>query len=204
MATWTQAGKARNDFANMIESLSPEQLKLQSLCREWTAEGVLAHLTAFVETSLFGFFSQMVKAGFNFDKVSIAMANTQLARPVEDVLATLRAKATKSASLPVFPEEMTVADVSIHTQDVRRPLSLPGSLDPAMLRLALDFLTTHKMATTLVKRPSLEGVKLVATDFDWSFGSGDEISGPGEAIMMALANRDVLDELSGPGVAKWS
>ncbi len=203
MATWELAGKARNDFADMVEALTPEQLQEQSNCGQWTAEGVLAHITSFVETGFLGFVGTMFKSRFDFDKVSVSMANTQLKRPVADVLRSLRSQATKSAALPTFPEEMTVTDIAIHTQDVRRPLRLPGSLDDGVLRTALDFLTTDKKAKMMVDLRSLDGVELVATDMAWSYGSGEEIMGTGEAILMALANRDVLDDLAGDGLANW-
>lgn len=70
-----------------------------------------------------------------------------------------------------------------------------------MLVSVLDFLTTSKQAKTLVNDlPSLDGVQLHATDLDWRHGDGAEVSGTGEAIMMTLARRPVLDELRGPGV----
>ena len=203
MATWNVAARARNDFADMIERLTPEQLDQSTYCAEWTARGVLAHVTGFVETGFAKFMGTIVKNRFDFDKVTLDLARTQLARPVGDVLAALRANATKSAAMPMFPEAMTVADMAIHTQDVRRPLGLDGSLDNEVLSDALDFLTTHKMATTLVDRKPLDGVRLVATDSDWTFGEGEEISGPGEALMMGMAGRPVLDELTGPGLSRW-
>lgn len=204
MAEWTRAGAARIEFADMIAGLSAEQLDQQSLCDAWSARGVLCHVTGFVETGALGMIGGVLKSGFNFDKMSIAMADKQLARPVGDVIASLRAKASKSAPMPGFPEEMTMTDVAIHTQDVRRPLGLAGAPSENTVRSALDFITTHKMGTTLIaKRPPLDGVRLVATDMDWSFGEGAEISGTGEALMMALAKRPVLDELSGDGVDLW-
>lgn len=203
MATWETAAKARREFADMIEGLTPEQLEQQSLCSEWTAQGVLAHVTSFVETNLPAFMATIAKSGFNFDKASVAMANKQLARPVPDVIQSLRSKATKSAPLPMFPEELTVSDVTIHTQDVRRALGLEAKIDEGIQRTTLEFLTTHKMATTLVDRRPIEGVRLVATDSDWSFGTGPEITGTSEAIMMGLSNRPVLDDLSGDGLASW-
>ncbi len=165
--------------------------------------GVLAHVTSFVETGFLGFTATMVKHRFDFDHVAIDMADTQLARPVADVIASLRAKATKSAVMPMFPEAMTVSDLAIHTQDVRRPLGLDGRLDDEVLAAALEFLTTHKMATTLVDRKPLDDVRLVATDREWSFGEGDEISGPAEALLMGMAGRPVLDDLTGPGLSRW-
>lgn len=44
------------------------------------------------------------------------------------------------------------------------------------------------------------GVRLVATDLDWSRGSGPEVTGPAEALLMAMAARPcALADLEGPG-----
>ena len=201
MATWELAGTARSDFADMVEALSDDQLGRQTLCGEWDAKGVLAHLVMFVELGAFAFVGQMFKYRFDFDRAWVENAAARHERPTADLLATLRGNATKSAPLPGFPEALTVADVAIHTQDVRRPLGLDGALDERVLRSTLGFLTTAKQAKTLVDDlPSLDGVHLRATDIDWSHGDGAEVTGTGEAIMMALARRPTIDELSGPGV----
>lgn len=203
MAQWNLAAKGRNDFADMVEPLTDEQWQQRSLCDAWTAHGVLAHLTSFVETGIFSFFGHMIKNRFDFDKVSVSMTDERSERSTADLIASLRAKAAKSSPLPMFPERLTVSDTAIHTQDVRRPLGLPGSLDEEVLRTALDFVTTDKMATMLVNRRPIDEVRLQATDLDWSFGDGPEISGPAEAILMGLADRPVLDDLSGEGLARW-
>ena len=205
MATWERAGKVRRDLADMVEGLSEEQLNQQSLCDAWTAQGVFCHVTGFVETPLPRFMWTIAKNRGDFGKASQEMANTQLQRPIADVISSLRSKSTKSAALPTFPEEMTIADTAVHTQDIRRPLGLEGSLDEQTIKIGLDFITTHKLGTTLIQdRPPLDGVKMVATDMDWSLGEGAEISGPGESLLMAVARRDsALDELSGPGLDRW-
>jgi hypothetical protein len=54
----------------------------------------------------------------------------------------------------------------------------------------------------LVPKRRLEGLSLVATDQDWSWGAGEEITGPSEALAMAVCGRAVaLAELGGPGVS---
>jgi hypothetical protein len=46
------------------------------------------------------------------------------------------------------------------------------------------------------------GVRLIATDLDWVHGDGPEVTGPGEALIMAMAARpDALNQLTGPGKA---
>jgi hypothetical protein len=47
----------------------------------------------------------------------------------------------------------------------------------------------------------MDGISLRATDQDWSWGSGAELSGPSEALAMAVGGRYVaLDDLAGEGV----
>jgi hypothetical protein len=43
-------------------------------------------------------------------------------------------------------------------------------------------------------------VRLVATDLDWNHGDGPEVTGPAEALLMAMAARsDAFNQLTGPG-----
>jgi len=43
-------------------------------------------------------------------------------------------------------------------------------------------------------------VRLVATDLDWAHGEGLEVTGPAEALLMAMAARpDAFNQLAGPG-----
>ncbi|MGI9597043.1 MAG: maleylpyruvate isomerase family mycothiol-dependent enzyme [Acidimicrobiales bacterium] len=196
---WELAGKARTDFADMVAGLSDEQMQAETLCTNWTPHHVLGHLTGFVDVGLPAFFFNIAKNGFNFDKASMAAATKMTQRSREDLLTTLRAKATKSSTVPTFPEELTVADVAVHTQDVRRPLGLEGQLDDAVLRSALAFVAEHKMSKLLTGRDP-QAVKIVATDLDLTIGDGPVIEGAGEAILLAMVNRPTHDELTGDGV----
>lgn len=50
-------------------------------------------------------------------------------------------------------------------------------------------------------RDHTQGLRLVATDLDWSAGQGPELRGPGESIVMAITGRaEAIDELAGSGV----
>jgi hypothetical protein len=49
----------------------------------------------------------------------------------------------------------------------------------------------------------VEGLRLVATDIDWHYGTGPEITGPAVALMLAGCGRRVLDDqLAGPGLVE--
>jgi hypothetical protein len=57
-------------------------------------------------------------------------------------------------------------------------------------------------ARALPAQANLRGLRLVATDVDWQHGAGPEVTGPGEALRMALAGRPAaLADLTGPGLA---
>jgi hypothetical protein len=59
-------------------------------------------------------------------------------------------------------------------------------------------------------RSRAKGLRLVASDAGWSWGTGPLVSGPGEALLMAINGRpDALPELTGLGaltarVDTWS
>ncbi len=51
-------------------------------------------------------------------------------------------------------------------------------------------------------KPRAKGLRFVATDSDWSWGTGPEVNGPSEDILLALSGRPAgLPALSGEGAA---
>jgi len=198
---WDLAGKARTDFADLLDSLSEEQLAGRTLCAGWTPLDVAGHLVSFVEISGPAMMLGMAKAGFNADKAFLASAKKYKEMGVPAISAALRAKASKTAPISFFSSGLTILDALVHTQDVRRGLGIDGELDAEALRYALDWVTTHKQRQIHVPPEKIEGLRLEATDIDWSWGSGDLVSGPAEAILMGLNRRDVSADLTGEGVS---
>jgi uncharacterized protein (TIGR03083 family) len=99
-----------------------------------------------------------------------------------------------------FGGRIALTDGMIHQQDIRRQLGIPRTIAAEPLRIALDFTLT---APRLLGAWQARGVRLVATDLDWSHGKGAEVRGAGEALLMAMAGRAAaLDDLEGPGKAK--
>ena len=199
---WDLAAKARGDFADLLDSLTDEQLAGSTLCKGWTPLDVAGHLVSFVELTLPSMMLSMAKAGFNADKAWIANAEKYKAMGVPAISSALRAKGSKTAPMSSFSSGVVIMDVAVHTQDVRRGLGLDGELDPEVLRYGLDWVTTHKQRKIHVPEKDIDGLKLEATDIDWSWGTGAAVSGPAEAILMAINGRDVRSELDGDGVSQ--
>jgi hypothetical protein len=48
----------------------------------------------------------------------------------------------------------------------------------------------------------IQGLRLVADDLDWSWGTGPEVHGSAEALVLMLTGRPIrAEELTGPGAA---
>lgn len=199
---WDLAGKARTDFADLLDSLSEEQLGGQTLCARWTPLDIAGHLVSFVELSGPAMMLSMAKAGFNSDKAWNANAAKYKAMGAPAISAALRANADKTAPMSFFSSGVTTLDVAVHTQDIRRGLGIDGALDADVLRESLDWATAHKQRKIHVPPDQIEGLRLEATDMDWSWGSGDLVSGSAEAILMGINRRDVSADLTGDGVSK--
>jgi uncharacterized protein (TIGR03083 family) len=94
-----------------------------------------------------------------------------------------------------------LTEAVVHHEDMRRPLGLLRAVPEERLRVALGVIA-NRPATGTGGNRRRRGVTLRATDIDWTIGSGPEVSGSCEAILMPLAGRrDALDELSGDGEA---
>jgi uncharacterized protein (TIGR03083 family) len=181
----------------MVDTLDDDQWNGQTLCDGWTPHDVLAHLTWFADTQ--SFLSAIEANDFNL-AAAIADGVSQLRqRSTTELINTLREYATAPLPIPGAPEQGTVCDIAIHTQDVRRGLGLPGDLIASSLQGCLEFIVTHDYAAIMFDRTKVQGLRLVASDIDWTHGDGLEVVGPAESLMMALAGRPTLAELTGAG-----
>ncbi len=100
----------------------------------------------------------------------------------------------------VIPAKEGLLDHVVHHQDMRRPLGMSRQIPEERLVAALGVAPGLNGFVGSKKRAA--GLRLVATDVDWSHGDGPEVRGPGEAILLALTGRPtVLNELVGEGVA---
>lgn len=199
---WDLVAEQRISFADMIEGLE-DKAGHATLCGHWTVHQVAAHLLTFTNLSFPKFMGNMLKNRFNYDVMADKVATAFAAeKSLSEVAADLRRNATKESALPGFPAEMTLSDITIHRQDIRRPLGLGVDLDDGVAEAVLGFMTTHKQAKNLFDTSLLDGLRLVATDLDWSYGSGQTIEGTAEALIMGLAGRAVTEDLTGDGVAR--
>ena len=192
--SWTTCAKARNDFADLLDGLSEEQLNSPSLCSEWRVIDVAGHVVSLVDLSKLQMVKGIAKARGNSDQFLAGAAKDSAAVGAASLSATMRAKA--SQELKPFSEASMVSDTAVHLLDVIRPLGLDTALDAEVMTVSLD----HSAAELAKKFEDSTPPTFTATDIEWSSGSGPEIRGTGAALLLAMNQRDVLAELEGDGV----
>jgi len=190
----------REEFAALLESLTPQQWDSPTLCDKWRVRDIVAHVIGYDPLSRAELLRRMAK-GLVTRGGANAVGVAEFARKSsEELTALMREYAVPHGLTSGFGGKVALTDGMIHQQDIRRPLGIPRSIPAESLRTALDFTT---WAPRLLGALQARGVRLVATDVDWAYGKGPEVRGSGEAVLMAMAGRRVaLDDLDGPGKAK--
>jgi uncharacterized protein (TIGR03083 family) len=103
----------------------------------------------------------------------------------------------------VFPPRLVLLDRLVHHQDIRRALGHRRDVPPDRLLAVLD--ATPTLGSVFRAKSRTAGLRLTATDVGWSWGDGPEVTGPGEALLMAmLGRRSALDDLGGAGLGTFA
>ncbi len=187
----------REDFAAFLETLSPQQWRASTLCERWNVREVAAHAISFDELTRPELVARFLKGRLLVDRINQVGVDEYADRPPEQLVALIREYAHPHGLTAGFGGRVALTDNMIHQQDIRRALDIPRSIPVDRLRTALDFSLYAPMIRGAWRA---RGVRLVATDLDWSHGRGADVQGPGEALLMAMAGRgDAMKDLSGPG-----
>lgn len=189
----------RTDLVALLQSLTADQWAAQSLCTQWTVRDVALHLVSYDELSKLALVATFLRGGVQVNPVNdVALRRYQDIRP-DDIIDLLARNLRPRGLTSGFKGGIALTDGTIHHQDIRRALDLPRTIPVDRLVPVLDFAPG---AYTLPAKNNIKGLRLIASDVEWSRGDGPEVSGTGEALLMAMTGRTAtLNELSGPGLA---
>jgi uncharacterized protein (TIGR03083 family) len=202
VTTLELAREERLEFADFLAALTPEQWAAPSLCAGWTVRDVAAHCVSFEGLSGGQLATRFLKGRLQTDRIN-ALAVADLAgSSTDDLIGLLRDNALPHGLGAGFGGRVALTDNMIHQQDIRRPLGHARTIPAERLTAALDFV---RYSPTIRGALRARGVRLVATDSDWSYGKGPVVQGQGEALLMVMAGRpDALPDLDGPGLTNLS
>ena len=197
-AIFAASAAERHAVADLLDGLDEPALATPSLCEGWDVRTVGAHLASAITARVLPFLLSSIRYA-SFNKANDEASRRAAQQPVADIVAKLRAHADSRFSPPGTGPRAPLTDVLVHSGDMRRPLGLPHDPPAERVLFALEFLSGSR-TFGFVPRGALRGLRLTATDIDFTSGSGPDLRGRGADLMMAACGRSsVLAELSGDG-----
>ena len=199
--SWQVIAEQRLGLARLLEGLADTEWEQPSLCLGWRVRDVAAHVAMAPQVpGLASMLADGIRARGSFHRLNHDIAVRHAARPIPDIVAELRTHAD-SRRLPVVTNYRNVCfDILVHTQDIAIPLGREYPMPIEAARAGVNRVWT--MGWPFWARRRLRGLRLLATDTDWSAGAGTELRGPTGMLLLLLTGRvtTALPHLSGPGV----
>jgi uncharacterized protein (TIGR03083 family) len=188
----------RRSLADFLDTLTAEQWQEQTWCDKWNVQELVGHLTAAGNITAPHFFGGLITSGFSFDRFIDKDLRTYAAGTPADVRARFE-QIVDSNRKPPGPAYIALGEIMTHGEDIRRALGTRGE-HPAAHVVTLAELYKKTGAPMFGKKRSA-GLRLVATDVDWSTGDGPEVRGPGMSLILAMVGRAAaLADCEGEGV----
>ncbi|WP_029107217.1 maleylpyruvate isomerase family mycothiol-dependent enzyme [Mycobacterium sp. URHD0025] len=187
----------RADLAEFLATLTSDEWQTESLCTGWTVKDVVAHVVSYDELGPAGLLKRFVKGRVvRANEVGVAEYSTMsTAGLVEFLNRHLRPQGLTAG----FGGMIGLVDGAVHHQDIRRALGRPRDVPAQRLERILPLVPGNPR---LGAGRRIRGLRLRATDIGWEHGNGPEVTGTGEALLLAMTGRrQAAEELAGPGAA---
>lgn len=195
---WQLIHAERARLADILENLSDDEWRANTLCSDWTVEQVVAHLTAGANTGLLTWLLSMLRAGFNPAKHNERRLVHHLGSTPAETLANFRDSIT-STTAPTKDYPAWLGEVIVHGQDIARPLGLALEPDPAAVGEVARFYAAKDFAVNSKKL--VNGLKIEAKDASFQHGNGPRVRGNLLDLVMSMAGRPgYIQTLEGDGV----
>ena len=189
-------------FHALATTFSADEWAQPSLCDAWSNHDVLAHLVVGYSAGAVAVAAEMRRHSWSFDRANAAMARSLAAlRTPTELLDDFERLTQRPQGLGrYFPPQLLLGDHVTHELDMLFALGR----EPAMPADALVAVLNTQVSVPNPFVPAYRnsrGLRLVATDADWTHGHGPLVRGPAAELVSVLGNRPaMLARLDGDGV----
>lgn len=195
---WKAIDAERARLGALLQTLSRDQWRQQSLCANWDIEKVVAHLSAASSTGSIRWLLNMFRSGFNSDVHNERLLTQEIGRTTGETLSRYQRTEHLRRS-PLNTPIALLGEIVVHGQDICRPLEISLSPTQEAVFSVLQFYSSKDFAVN--SRTLVSGLSLKATDSDFSIGDGPLVYGTQLDLIMAMASRpQALPYLGGEGV----
>jgi uncharacterized protein (TIGR03083 family) len=190
-------------LADLLESSTADVWDAPSLCQGWRTREVVAHVTMPARYAGPEFMKELEAAGGDFTTLSNTVAARDGALPTSELLACLRTEVLHGWQPPGGGPEGALTHCVIHELDIVEAVPLARQVPEDRVARVLGILT--ESGAPNVFGTDLSGVELRADDLDWSYGSGEVVSGPAQVLALVLCGRSVpTSRLHGDTAGRFS
>lgn len=200
---WSVIAGQRRVLADLLAGLDEGQWERPSLCVQWRVRDVAAHVALTPRSpGILRILAMGLRARGDFDAVNRDLALAHADRPPAELVAQLRELADSRRKPAITTLDNLLFDTLVHVQDVAVPLGRTAVMPLDAAREGAE--RVWRMGWPFWARRRLRGLRLRATDVDWSAGTGAEVRGPIQALLLLVTGRAgaVLGRLDGPGVVR--
>jgi uncharacterized protein (TIGR03083 family) len=177
----------RTELAAMLGGLSAAQWDAPTLCAGWRVREVVAHMTMAFRMSAPRFLLEMAKARGDFHRMADVCARRDTAAmSTGELLASLRDNVEHPWSPPGGGTTGALSHDVIHGLDISVGLGLDRRPPPERVGLVLAGMAAKNLRYF---GTDLRGVRLQATDLDWSHGDGAPLRGAAQDLLLAVCGR---------------
>jgi uncharacterized protein (TIGR03083 family) len=177
-------------LASLLASMPTETWDAPSLCENWQVRHVIAHVTMPARLTPEQFGAEMAAAGGDFAVLSDTVAARDASLPLAGQLDALRSPLLHEWQPPGGGAAGALSHAVIHSLDVTIALDRPPAAPNEAVVAVLGQLAAANGGFFGV---DLTGVRLEATDTDWSWGSGETVRANSDLLVALLSGRTLPD-----------
>ncbi|TMR96393.1 maleylpyruvate isomerase family mycothiol-dependent enzyme [Nonomuraea basaltis] len=197
---WAALEIERRGLADLLDALPEADWERLSLCTGWRVRDVAAHLALATKATVPWVLAEFVRARGDFDRMVHDTAVRHARLPIREIAEQVRDSAGSHRRAPSTKPLDPLFDVLVHGQDIAVPLGVDRAMPLDSARTCATFIWQRGFPFHPQRR--LRGLRLVATDVDWTVGDGDVVEGPIQALLLLLSGRPAaLPSLGGAGSA---
>lgn len=200
---WAVIADQRRVLAGLLDELDEAAWDQPSLCSDWRVRDVAAHVALTPQSpGVLRILGMGVRARGDFDALNRDLAVAHADRLGATVASELRRLADSRRKPAITTLDNLLFDTLVHVQDVAVPAARPVAMPLTAAREGAE--RVWRMGWPFWARRRLRGVRLIATDVEWTGGHGAEVRGPVQALLLLLTGRTgtALPQLTGPGVQR--
>ncbi len=196
---WKHIHSERELLVETLAGLPDDAWTTPSLCQGWSVQETAGHILAAAEQTPAAFYKELIGARFRFD-VFTDRAARRLGALGPSVLVERLGARTTTTNHPPAPVMAMLGEIVVHGEDIRRPLGIAHKVPEDALVAVAD---SYRKSNLLIgAKRRIAGLRLRASDVDWTGGDGPEVTGPLSSLVLSMTGRRAgLVDLTGDGVA---